>query len=294
MMKKLFSKAAPFFIFLCLALLLVALSGCTKSSTEQPANETTSAPAAPDTPTEAPSTPTVAPSTSPAAPEPAAQVAAAQVAEAQKPAATESAAASDAKLVPIEIKLPKYLLIGTPQNIIVDHFEKPIGKARAPFLAPAGTTNVALGKKVTSSDKAPIIGDLEFVTDGDKDSSDGHYLQLSPGVQYVTIDLGKLCNIYAVVVWHLHKQPVAFFDVIVQTANDANIIENVNTVYNNDIDNSAGLGVGKDYHYTETYEGRLMDAKGVKGRYVRLNSNGYNLAADNYYTEVEVYGKPAQ
>lgn len=122
----------------------------------------------------------------------------------------------------IEIKLPKYLLIGTPQNIVVDHFEKPTGKPRAPFLAPAGTTNVALGKKVTSSDKAPIIGEIEFVNNGDKDSSDGHYLQLGPGVQYVTIDLGKLHNIYAIVVWHLHKQPVAFYDVIVQTADDVN------------------------------------------------------------------------
>lgn len=306
MIKKNSCLAAKLIALSCLALLLVVFSACTQPATEQPSTETPSEPAAaPETPAEAPSTPTAEPSTAPStptaepstpttAPEAAAEPAAPKVAEAQKPAAAESKAASATKMVPIDIKLPKYLLIGTPQNIVVDHFEKPTGKPRPPFLAPEGTTNVALDKKVTSSDKAPIIGELEFVTDGDKDSSDGHYLQLGPGVQWVQIDLGEMDNIYAIVVWHLHKQPVAFFDVIVQTADDANFIENVNTIFNNDIDNSAGLGVGTDYHYTETYEGKLMDAKGVQGRYVRLYSNGYNLGEDNYYTEVEVYGKPVK
>jgi hypothetical protein len=33
---------------------------------------------------------------------------------------------------------------------------------------------------------------------------------------------------------------------------------------------SLGLGAGKDLNYIETYQGKLIDAKGVKGRYVRL------------------------
>jgi hypothetical protein len=204
------------------------------------------------------------------------------------------AAADSSGLVPIGLQLPKALFIGTPQAAIVDNLEKPLGTPRPPFLAPAGTKNVALGKPVTASDKFPIIGDLKLITDGDMDSSDGKYVEFINGVQYITVDLGAVYNIYAVVVWHLHKQPVVFFDVIVQTANDSLFIENVNTIFNNDMDNSAGLGIGKDMHYTETNEGKLIDAKGVQGRYVRLYSSGYNLEEFNYYVEVAVYGKAVE
>jgi len=83
-------------------------------------------------------------------------------------------------------------------------------------------------------------------------------------------------------------------DVIVQTADAPDFITNVRTLFNNDIDNSAGLGVGADMHYIETNKGELIDAKGSKARYVRLYSNG-NTANDlNHYIEVEVYGKPAK
>ena len=42
----------------------------------------------------------------------------------------------------------------------------------------------------------------------------------------------------------------------------------------------------------ETYDGRPIAVKGVKGRYVRLYSNGNTSDELNHYTEVEVYGKP--
>ena len=63
-------------------------------------------------------------------------------------------------------------------------------------------------------------------------------------------------------------------------------------VFNNDLDNTSGMGVGQDPHYVETSEGRLIDAKGVKGRFVRLYSNGNNANDLNHYIEVEVWGKP--
>ena len=67
---------------------------------------------------------------------------------------------------------------------------------------------------------------------------------------------------------------------------------NVHTLFNNDDDNSVGLGAGNDKHYVETSEGKLVDAKGLRARYVRLYSNG-NFSNDlNHYTEVEVFGKP--
>ncbi|MCA9739926.1 hypothetical protein KC734_00200 [candidate division KSB1 bacterium] len=198
------------------------------------------------------------------------------------------------KLVPIELKLPKPMFIGTPQNMQVPNLEKPLGKPRPPFLAPEGTKNVALNILPSSTDEEPIIGEISMITDGDKEAPDGHFVELGPFLQHVTIDLGEKHDIYAIVMWHYHKQPRIYFDVIVQTADDPDFITNVNTVFNNDHDNSAGMGVGKDMHYVETSEGKLIDAKGVQSRYVRLYSNGNNANDLNHYIEVAVYGKPVK
>ena len=208
--------------------------------------------------------------------------------------AGQSLPAQESKLEPIKLELPKAMFIGTPQNMNVPNLEKPLGKPRPPFLAPAGTVNLAFEKAVTSSDDLPVIGEVEMITDGDKDAAEGSYVELGPFLQHVTIDLGQKSDIYAIVVWHFHKQPRVYFDVIVQVADDADFITNVHTLFNNDHDNSAGLGVGKDKHYVETSEGRLIDAKGVQARYVRLYSNGNTGNDLNHYIEVEVHGKPAQ
>jgi hypothetical protein len=197
------------------------------------------------------------------------------------------------ELVPIEIKLPKAVFIDTPKNTSVPNLEKPLDKPRPPFLAPAGTTNVALGNPVFSSDEEPFIGEIEMITDGDKEAADGSYVELGPFTQNVTIDLQDVHEIYAVVIWHYHKQPVVYFDIVVQVANDADFINNVRTLFNNDNDNSAGLGVGKDKHYVETNKGKLINVNGVKARYVRLYSNGNTGNDLNHYIEVEVYGKSA-
>jgi len=219
---------------------------------------------------------------------------------AEEPAEVEeeepAAPANTAGLVPIDIELPKPMFVGTPQDTKVPNLEKPLGKARPPFLAPEGTKNVALGKPVASSDEEPIIGEIEMITDGDKEAADGSYVELGPFAQNVTIDLGAMHEIYAIVVWHYHKQARVYFDVVVQVADDADFITNVKTVFNNDRDNSAGLGVGEDLHYTETNEGKLLDvlAQGIKARYVRPYSQGNTSNDLNHYIEVEVYGKPVQ
>jgi hypothetical protein len=224
---------------------------------------------------------------------------------AEKPAAVEApapqpeapaVAASTEGLVPVDIKLPKPMFVGTPQDTKVPNLEKPLGKPRPPFLAPAGTTNVAEGKPVSSSDEEPIIGEIDYITDGDMEAADGSYVELGPFVQHVTVDLGAMYDIYAILVWHYHKQARVYFDVIVQVADDPDFITNVKTVFNNDIDNSAGLGVGKDMHYVETNEGKLIDvlSQGIKARYVRLYSNGNTSNDLNHYIEVAVYGKPVQ
>jgi len=209
-------------------------------------------------------------------------------------AAKEAKAEATGGLVEIPLELPKPMFVGTPQDISVPNLEKPTGKARDPFLAPAGVTNVALNKPITSTDEEPIIGEIEMITDGDKDGADGSYVELGPFLQHVTIDLGVECEIYAIVVWHFHKQARVYYDVVVQLGDDADFINNVRTVFNNDHDNSSGLGIGKDMHYVETNEGKLIDVKGQKGRFVRLYSNGNTGNELNHYIEVAVYGKPVK
>ena len=68
------------------------------------------------------------------------------------------------KLEPVPIVLPKPGYEGTPPNFLnIPNMERPSVKDRAPFLAPAGVTNVAKGKKVTSSEKEPVVGDFAMV-----------------------------------------------------------------------------------------------------------------------------------
>jgi hypothetical protein len=203
--------------------------------------------------------------------------------------------AQDEKKVELQLKLPKPLFIGTPTNmkgVNLDPVNK--DKKRAPFFVPEGTVNLASKKAVTSSDNAPVVGQLDMVTDSDKEGSDGSFVELGPGKQWIQIDLGAPCNIYAVVIWHYHSMARVYRDVVFQVADDPDFITNVRTVFNNDNDNTSGMGVGKDYEYVETSDGRLIDAKGEKARYVRLYSNGSTASEMNHYIEVEVYGKPAK
>jgi len=197
-------------------------------------------------------------------------------------------------LVPIPIELPNPMFVGTPQDFKVSNLEKPLGKPRPPFLAPPGTENAAFLKTVAATDDVPIIGEIEMITDGDKQATDGSYVELGPFLQSVTIDFQADYDIYAVLLWHYHQQARVYYDVIVQLADDPDFITNVRTLFNNDSDNSSGLGIGSDMHYVETAEGKLIDAKGARARYVRLYSNGNSSNELNHYIEVEVFGKPAK
>mgnify|MGYP006283634423 CR=1 FL=1 len=195
-------------------------------------------------------------------------------------------------LVPVPVELPNRQFRGTPKDFRAP-FTKPVQTEEGPpFLAPAGTTNVAMGKPVSGSDEMPVIGELEMVTDGDKEAADGSFVELGPFRQHVTIDLEAEHEIYGLRVWHYHQEARVYFDVVIQVSNDPNFATGVKTVFNNDRDNSSGLGIGRDMHYVETHFGEVVDARGVRGRYVRLYSRG-NTADDlNHYIEVEVYGRP--
>lgn len=197
------------------------------------------------------------------------------------------------KMVPLPIELPRPGAEGTPPNFNIPNLEKPASKPRAAFLVPSDVTNVAKDKKVTSSEKEPLVGDLTMVTDGDVEQVEGNNVELGPNIQWVQIDLGAPQEVFCVLFWH-YFQPRVYYSVVVQTADDAEFKTNVQTWFNNDINNKAGLGAGKNLNYIESYEGRLVDTKGVKARYVRLYSGGNNANALNHYVDVQVFGHPAK
>jgi hypothetical protein len=195
--------------------------------------------------------------------------------------------------VVLKTDLPKPLFVGTPVPIKVPNLEPKFQGNRPDFLVPAGTTNLAKGKKVTASDNDPSIGTLDLITDGDKEGDEGSWVELGPGKQWIQIDLEKDADIFALIVWHFHSQERVYFDVVAQVSDDPKFEKDVTTIYNNDSANELGLGAGKDRPYIETYQGKLIDAKGVKRRYVRLYSKGNTTNKLNHYIEVEVFGKPA-
>jgi hypothetical protein len=189
----------------------------------------------------------------------------------------------------LKLQLPKPMFIGTPRNITSPNLERITGKPRGPFYVPAGTTLVSLHKPVTASDVQPVIGEAAQITDGEKSGEDGYFVEFGPGKQYVQIDLKASYPLQAILVWHYHSQARVYRDVVVQVSDDKDFITGVTTLFNSDHDNSSGLGVGKDKEYIETYEGKLIDPRGIKARYVRLWSNGNTSNDMNHYVEVEVY-----
>ena len=192
--------------------------------------------------------------------------------------------------VPLAIEFPPELIEGTPRPMNVPNLEQ-APTSDPQFLVPEGTVLLSKGKKVTSSDDAPIIGDLTLVTDGDKEAGEGYFVELLDGPQWVQIDLEQSAAIHAIWVWHFHSQKRAYNDVIVQISDDPEFKSGVTTVFNNDYDDSAKLGKGSNAPYVESRYGKVINGKGTKGRYGRLYSNGSTANEMNHYIEVEVYGK---
>jgi hypothetical protein len=84
-------------------------------------------------------------------------------------------------------------------------------------------------------------------------------------------------------------------DVVMQISNDEKFADKtkITTIFNNDHDQTSKLGLGKgpDKEYRERNDGRPVDAKLTKGRYVRVYSAGSSSEPVNNYIEIEVFGK---
>lgn len=188
------------------------------------------------------------------------------------------------------IELPKEKIEGSPAPKNIPNLV-PRPKKFPEFYVPEGSTNLAKGKTVTSSDDYPILGELTLVTDGDKEADEGCFVELIDGKQWIQIDLEKSAPLHAIVVWHYHAAKRVYHDVIVQTSDDPTFKNGVTTLYNNDYDNSSGMGKGKNRPYVESRYGLLINANGTKARYIRLYSRGSTSSETNNYIEVEVFGK---
>ena len=204
-------------------------------------------------------------------------------------------AADSGNMVPLILKLPSPAFKGTPKDIPLSTYVEPLSdKPRPPMMVPAGLSNIAKGAKFTCSDKNATSDMLGKLTDGDKEASEDSIIYLRKGTQWVQLDFGSPQEIYAIVIWHAHNSAKVYHAVIVQASDDQDFIKDVKTIFSNDQENKSGLGVGTDREYFETHEGKLIDAKGVKARYLRLYSKGSTESALNEYTEIEVYGRPAK
>ncbi len=190
----------------------------------------------------------------------------------------------------LEFELPKAYYGGTVASYWSPHLDTRIYVDRKPLLAPKGTAVVSLNKPVTSSGQ-PLHGELSWLNDGNKEFGKSTLLELPEGKQWVQIDLENTYAIYAVLLWHFHEGGRVYFDVIGQISDDPEFKTGVTTIYNNDYDDSLGLGKGTDKEYIENSDGRLFIPEDVSGRYVRFYSRGNTDHDFNNYVELEVWGK---
>ena len=199
--------------------------------------------------------------------------------------------AANSKLVDLVIEYPEEQVKGTELPKKVQNLEKPRAKGTAPKLlkVPNGCKNLAEEKDVTASDSDPSVGDLDYIVDADADGNE--YIQIKDGLQWVQINLEESKKLYAVHLWHYYVEPRVYNDIVIQVSDDPKFVKNVTTVFNNDHDNSSGLGKGTHKNYVEEYYGKSISIDGVKGQYVRFYSNGNSADKSNNYIEIQVYGK---
>ena len=79
------------------------------------------------------------------------------------------------------------------------------------------------------------------------------------------IDLEQPADIYAIVVWHTTPKAACITAWWSKWPTIPNFKTGVKTIFNNDFDNSVGLGVGKKLEYIDDYRGKLIDARDEKG-----------------------------
>ncbi len=182
---------------------------------------------------------------------------------------------------------------GNPRGVKPPHLREEV--KRESFLVPEGVENVALYQPATCSEEELAAGDPDQLTDDIKQSGPFDFVELGTGLHWVQIDLGQVRAIHAVAIWHYYKNPTIYQDVIVQVSDDPMFEENVRTLFNNDHDNSAKMGRGKDTAFYTRWWAELVDARGPDGaptraRYVRVYTAGGMEGEPVRFVEIGVYG----
>ena len=203
-------------------------------------------------------------------------------------------AAENRALEPLRLALPGPTMKGTPTDLPSGPNIEPLSdKPRPTPAVPPGVTNIAAGRPIKSS-VSPFTGELLQITDGLKEAADEDAVELKKGRQWIQVDLGRARTIHAVAMWHDHRYFQIMHDVIVQVSDDPEFKAGVTTLFNNDTDDSSGLGAGKDREYFETRYGRAVDGRGIRARYVRSYTSGGSLSVLNCWQELEVYALPEE
>jgi peptidoglycan/xylan/chitin deacetylase (PgdA/CDA1 family) len=151
--------------------------------------------------------------------------------------------------------------------------------------------NLALGKSVTSSAN---FANISRITDASMDTANYADGYPSTGLQWVQIDLGASKDVNKIKLWHYFGDSRKYHDVIVQLSDDPTFSTDVTTVFNNDTDDSAGLGTGTGSEYSETGTGLNISFNKVNARYARFYSSGSTANSWNHYVEIEIYGGQTQ
>ena len=185
---------------------------------------------------------------------------------------------------------------GYPKNLQTPpHLREEV--RRADFMVPKGLRNLAQGRPVTSSmTEEPIIGELSQLTDGIRRSGEFDFVEFDADPQWAQVDLGATHTLHGIVIWHYYKNPVIYNDVIVQIADDLEFSSNVRTVFNNDHDNSSGLGQGSDTAFFARWWGEIVDLRGpakegTPARCIRVWTNGACGGEPTRLVEIQAFGK---
>ncbi|MFF2493994.1 discoidin domain-containing protein [Agromyces sp. NPDC058064] len=147
--------------------------------------------------------------------------------------------------------------------------------------------NLASG--ITPTFSGEISQSPTFATDGSTETS-GWVGLTAPGTGWMQLDLGGTRTINQIKLWQYWGNGRTYHDVVVQLSDDPTFETGVTTVFNNDTDNSAGLGVGTDAEYAETSVGKAIQLSSVDARYVRFWASGNTSNPYNSWVEAQVTG----
>ena len=152
-----------------------------------------------------------------------------------------------------------------------------------------GMRNVAIGRPVSQTGDAGYDSGSSLATDGNMRNGAWN---IGPKAtwRHRQLDIGGPWAIDSLRVWHelSDSRRIRYKDVVMRLSTTADFSSDVTTVFNNDLDNSLGLGAGTDGEYDETESGKIVHFPQTRARYIRLHTFGNNYDDQNRLLEVMV------